>query len=167
MPSEVKKDSILEKRGISNMKMIKDLEPAEVFDNVELTIVAKEPPHFLKDDNFRGLRSVAIGRDSTGEIKVTLWENEAYEIELGNRIRITNGHIDNWMGDKVLSSGQFGYISIILDDTIIPLARGAKPGERPPGNPAIHKLVKDGVLEYNDSCGCHNCETIATTIDLS
>ena len=31
----------------------------------------------------------------------------------------------------------------------------------------IHKLVKDGILEYDDSCPCNNCETIATIIDRS
>ena len=149
------------------MKMIKDLEPNTRFDDVELTIVAKEPPRFLKDDNFHGLRSVAIGRDSTGEIKITLWQNEASEVELGDRIRISNGHVDNWMGDKVLSSGKFGYISIIQDDFLTALARGSKPGEQQISNPIITKLVKDGVLKYDDACPCSNCETIATAIDRS
>ncbi len=152
------------------MKMIKDLEPEAGFDAVELTIVAKEPPRFLKDDSFTGLRSVAIGRDSTGEIKVTLWENEASEVELGDRIRITKGHVDNWMGDKILSSGRFGYISIIVNDEVYPMERGGKPGEKQPDIPTIktiNKLVKDGVLEYDDSCPCNNCETIATIIDRS
>ncbi|KKN14791.1 hypothetical protein LCGC14_0992600 [marine sediment metagenome] len=145
--------------------MIKDLEPNTRFGAIELTIVAKEPPRFLKDDNFNGLRSVAIGRDSTGEIKITLWENEASEVELGDRIRITDGHVDNWMGDKVLSSGRFGYISIIVDDEVYPMERGAKPGEKLPGRAAINMLVQEGILKYDDACPCSNCETIATIID--
>ena len=95
------------------MKMVRDLKANQNVDEIELTVVAKEPPRFLKTDNFHGLRSVAVGRDRTGEIKLTLWESEASEVELGDRIKITNGYCNEFSGDRALSSGKFGRISIV------------------------------------------------------
>lgn len=94
------------------MIFVKDLTVYKHVDEITLTIVAKEPARYVKCAKFTGLRCVAIGRDETGEIKVTLYDQEAYEVELGDRIKITNGYCGSWQGDRVLSTGASGRVSI-------------------------------------------------------
>lgn len=94
------------------MVPIADLEKGRAVARCEGIIVAKEPARFIRDGMFKGLRSVAILRDPTGEVRVTLWEAEASEVELGDRIAIINGWVQEHQGDRVLSAGRFGRISV-------------------------------------------------------
>ena len=99
------------------MKMIRDLHVNTKVDEIELTIVAKEPARFHHEENKKDLRSVAVGRDRSGEIKIVLWGLEATEVELGDRIVIRNGWVYEWLGDRELVSGKFGHISIVQEDS--------------------------------------------------
>ena len=98
----------------TNGKMtVRDLKADSQVPAIEVTVVAKEPARFIRGDDYRGLRSVAVGRDVTGEVRLTLWGLEASEVELGDRIRITNGFCSVWQGDRVLSCGRFGSLQIV------------------------------------------------------
>lgn len=96
--------------------MVRDLKPHSRVDEIKVTIVAKEPARFVQTKNFTGLRAVAVGRDVTGEVKITLWDQEAYEVELGDKILILKGHCGQWLGDRILSTGKFGRLSIINEE---------------------------------------------------
>ena len=93
--------------------MVRDLEANQRVPYCEGTIVAMEPPRFISEENDRGLRSLAVFRDASGEVKISLWGSEASEVELGDRIAVRNGFVTSHQGDRVLSAGKFGTISIL------------------------------------------------------
>ena len=52
-------------------------------------------------------------KDTTGEIKLTLWNDEIDKIKTGSKIKINNGYVNEWQGEKQITAGRFGNIEII------------------------------------------------------
>ena len=44
---------------------------------------------------------------------LTLWNEEIEKVKLGLKIRITNGYVSEWQGEKQISAGRYGKIEII------------------------------------------------------
>lgn len=84
-------------------------------DEITVTIIAKEPARYVRTDKYQGLRASAIGRDDTGEIRISLWGVQAADVELGDVVEITNGLVQEYQGDRVLSTGKFGDLQIVSE----------------------------------------------------
>ena len=52
----------------------------------------------------------AILDDGSGTIKLTLWNDDADRFKEGDGIKITNGYVSEFQGEKQLTSGKFGKI---------------------------------------------------------
>jgi len=52
----------------------------------------------------------AILEDSSGTIKLTLWNDDTARFKEGDRIKIQNGYVGEFQGEKQLTSGKFGSI---------------------------------------------------------
>jgi len=52
-------------------------------------------------------------KDDSGEISLTLWNDEIDKVKVGSKIRISNGYVGEWQGERQLSAGKFGKIEII------------------------------------------------------
>ena len=44
--------------------------------------------------------------DGTGEIKVTLWNEDIDNVKTGDKIQITNGYVNEWQGELQLTTGR-------------------------------------------------------------
>jgi len=55
----------------------------------------------------------AILEDDSGNIKLTLWNDDTKRIKQGDKIEITNGYVNEFQGEKQLTSGKFGQIKKI------------------------------------------------------
>ncbi len=91
---------------------IKDLQPNRPVDVLEAEIIeVEEPREFI---NFRGSGRVANARvkDETGEIKLTLWNEQVDQVAPGKKIRIENGWVKEYRGELQLSTGRFGKMSV-------------------------------------------------------
>ena len=53
----------------------------------------------------------AILADDSGEIMLTLWNEEADKFEKGQEIEIENGYAKHYKGDLQLTTGKFGSIT--------------------------------------------------------
>ena len=51
--------------------------------------------------------------ESGGDIKLTLWGEDAQKINDGTKIKITNGYTNTFKGDVALTKGKFGKLDII------------------------------------------------------
>jgi replication factor A1 len=51
--------------------------------------------------------------DDTGEIVLTLWNEEITKVKLGDRVKITNGYSDPYQGKDFLKVGKFGRLEVI------------------------------------------------------
>jgi replication factor A1 len=54
----------------------------------------------------------AIVADETGSIKLTLWNEQIGQVEMGNRIKIENGYITSFKGEIQLNIGKFGTMTV-------------------------------------------------------
>lgn len=54
----------------------------------------------------------AIVSDETGSIKLTLWNEQIDQVEVGNTLRIENGYVSEWRGELQLNIGKYGTMSI-------------------------------------------------------
>lgn len=57
----------------------------------------------------------AILEDESGAIKLTLWNDEIMKIKEGDKVKITNGFVNEFQGEKQLTAGKFGKIEIVQD----------------------------------------------------
>ena len=92
---------------------IKEIKARQGKIDIELEIVdigeAREFERFGKI----GRVATALAKDDTGNINLTLWNDEIDMVKPGNRIRITNGYCSEFQGEKQLSAGKYGKLEII------------------------------------------------------
>ncbi len=55
----------------------------------------------------------ALIRDDSGTMKLTLWNNDATRFKEGDKIKVSNGYVREFQGEKQLTSGKFGTIEKI------------------------------------------------------
>ncbi len=90
---------------------------------VDLTadIVAKEEPRTFNKFGKEGKVCNATLQDDSGSIKLTLWNDQVDQVNIGDKIKITNGYVSEWQGEKQLSTGKFGTLEVIGNGTQEPL----------------------------------------------
>ena len=50
----------------------------------------------------------AIFQDDSGSIKLTLWNDDVKRFKDGDKIKVVNGYVNEFQGEKQLTSGKFG-----------------------------------------------------------
>lgn len=78
---------------------------------VEITEVgeAKEFTKFGKS----GKVANATGKDDSGVIKLSLWNEQVDMVQPGTKVHIKNGYVNEWQGELQLTTGRFGTIEAI------------------------------------------------------
>ncbi|MDP2908503.1 MAG: SOSS complex subunit B family protein [Nanoarchaeota archaeon] len=51
--------------------------------------------------------------DPTGTIKLTLWNEDIDKIRIGDKLKITDGFVSEFQGEKQLSAGRFGKLEVV------------------------------------------------------
>lgn len=84
-------------------------------DEIELEITEMEDPRdFTSRSGQSGRVCNATGQDDAGDtVRVTLWNEEIDQVEVGSRIRITNGWSKDYKGDIELSAGRYGELEVL------------------------------------------------------
>jgi replication factor A1 len=57
--------------------------------------------------------SNAILKDESGSIKLSLWNEDTEKFKEGDRVRVINGYVSEFQGEKQLTSGKFGNIEAV------------------------------------------------------
>ena len=91
---------------------VNELQPNKPVDSLEAEVVQIDEPREFT--NFRGSGRVASAKikDETGETKLTLWNDQIEQIEVGNKILIENGWVKEYRGELQISTGKFGKITV-------------------------------------------------------
>ena len=84
--------------------------------SVEAEIVAKEEPRTFTKFGKSGQVCSATLRDSSGEIRLTLWNDDIEKVEIGSRIKLENGWCSEFREQKQLSAGKYGKLEIIMQN---------------------------------------------------
>ena len=93
---------------------IKDLRNGMKRVTVEANIVEKgetrEVRSRYKDETYKVADAVVA--DETGSIKLTLWNEQIDQVEVGNKIKIENGYVTSFKGEIQLNVGKFGTMTV-------------------------------------------------------
>ena len=92
---------------------IKDLQPKQGKVEIEVEVIEKEAPREFSKFGSAGKLCNAKVKDKTGEIKLTLWNEQVDQINVGDKIKITNGYVSEYQGEMQLSTGRFGKLEKI------------------------------------------------------
>ncbi|MBS3090885.1 DNA-binding protein [Candidatus Pacearchaeota archaeon] len=55
----------------------------------------------------------AVVGDDSGEISLTLWNDDTDKVKQGNKVKITNGYVSEFNGKLQLTSGKFGKLEVV------------------------------------------------------
>ncbi|MBI2651514.1 hypothetical protein HYX01_03520 [Candidatus Woesearchaeota archaeon] len=63
-----------------------------------------------------GRVATAIAKDNTGDIKLTLWNDDINKVKPGDKAQLTNGYVSEWQGELQLTTGKFGKLEVIEEN---------------------------------------------------
>ncbi len=94
---------------------ITDIRPNKVVEEIVLEVVEKSEPRDIITKYGKEARVCdAVAVDEHGErINLSLWDGEIDRVDVGTRIRITNGWARNFKSRIQISSGLHGRLSIV------------------------------------------------------
>ena len=95
---------------------IKDLQPKQSKVDLEVTVKSISSVREFQKFGKVGRVANATVEDETGTIKLTLWNDDIDNIREGDKIKITNGFVSEFQGEKQLSAGRFGKLEVIKQE---------------------------------------------------
>ena len=99
---------------IGELMKISDLKAGASNVNIEATVTEKQEPREVVTKYGKRLNVANVTlKDETGSILLTVWGNDIDTIEVGDKVRITNGYVSEFRGTPQLSAGKYGKIEVI------------------------------------------------------
>ena len=92
---------------------LSEIAPRQGKISIELTVVSVDQPREFQKFGQKGRVATAVVKDDSGEMKMTLWNEEIDIVKPGMRIKIVNGYCNEFQGEKQLTAGRFGKLEII------------------------------------------------------
>ncbi|MDE1761647.1 MAG: DNA-binding protein [Candidatus Micrarchaeota archaeon] len=81
---------------------------------IEATVASKQEPREVVTKYGKRLNVANITlKDDSGSIAMSLWGNDAMNINEGDVIKVTNGYVSEFRGSPQLSAGKFGKIEVV------------------------------------------------------
>ncbi|MBI4144961.1 hypothetical protein HY493_02040 [Candidatus Woesearchaeota archaeon] len=107
---------------------IKELKPKLGKVDIVADLISKDEPRTFDKFGKSGKVGNAQIRDATGECKLTLWNEQCDQVNVGDKIHISNGYADEYKGTLQVSTGKFGTLEVVGKASTAPLMP-AKPDE--------------------------------------
>ncbi|MBI2652150.1 hypothetical protein HYX00_01680 [Candidatus Woesearchaeota archaeon] len=92
---------------------IKDLKPKQGNVDIIIDVVDLGIPREFQKFGKPGKVATAIAKDETGDIKLTLWNEDIERINAGDKVHLTNGYVNEWQGEMQLTTGRMGKLEVI------------------------------------------------------
>ena len=128
---------------------VKDLQPRQGKVDIVLDIVDVAEPREFEKFGKAGRVANAVAKDETGDIKLTLWNDDIDKVKPGDKVKITNGYVSEWQGEKQLGTGKFGTLEIIGDSREAKKEMTSMPDEEE--DKQIYQESKKKLEEIEDS----------------
>lgn len=81
--------------------------------DVEAVIIDITPVREIKKYGKTLRVATATLQDDSGEIKLSLWNQDTEKVSNGDKIKIVNGYASEFKGEKQLTTGKFGKMEIL------------------------------------------------------
>ncbi len=95
------------------MDTIASLQPKQGKVEVEAEVVELGSIREFSKFGKSGRVANATLKDDSGKIKLTLWNDEIDRVKVGLRVRVSNGYVNEWQGEKQLTAGRFGKLEVV------------------------------------------------------
>jgi replication factor A1 len=92
---------------------IKDVKANQGNIDIVAVVLSKEEPREFEKFGKTGKVCNAILKDDSGEIKLTLWNDDIDSVNEGDKIHLQNGWCSEYRDERQLSAGKFGKIEIV------------------------------------------------------
>ena len=92
---------------------VKDLKPKQGNVDIIVDVVDVGDPREFQKFGKPGKVATAIAKDETGDIKLTLWNEDIEKVNAGDKVHLTNGYVNEWQGEMQLTTGRLGKIEIV------------------------------------------------------
>ena len=122
---------------------IKDLQPRQ--GKVDIVVDVLEVGDIREFDKFgkQGRVASAKARDESGEITLSLWNEQIDQIKPGMKVKITNGYVNEFQGNMQLTTGKFGKLEVVGESAIAPEEKPSKEPEEPAENPSSEETEEE------------------------
>ena len=127
---------------------IKDLKIREGKVDIIVEVMEKSEPREFQKFGKPGRVCNSKVKDDTGEVTLTLWNDDIDNIKIGDKIHVKNGYVGEWQGEPQLSAGRFGEIEVVggseatTDET-----EEATAGSKPDSDDSKKILTEDEKVE--------------------
>ncbi len=81
--------------------------------DVEVKVKSKNEPRTMQKYGKELKVGNAVVEDDSGEVALTLWNEDVDKVNVGDTIKITNGYVSEFNGKKQLTSGKFGKLEVV------------------------------------------------------
>ncbi|MEK6928717.1 MAG: OB-fold nucleic acid binding domain-containing protein [Nanoarchaeota archaeon] len=81
--------------------------------DIEAIVKSKSEPRVINKYGKELRVANAVISDESGEIKLTLWNDDIGKVNVGDTIKITNGYVSEFNGEKQLTNGKFGKLEVV------------------------------------------------------
>ncbi|HLC56397.1 MAG TPA: SOSS complex subunit B family protein [Candidatus Nanoarchaeia archaeon] len=92
---------------------IKELKPRQGKVDIEAEVISIEEVREFNKFGKVGRVCNATIKDDSGTIKLTLWNDDIDKVKVGSKIKITNGYVNEFQGEKQLTAGKLGKLEVL------------------------------------------------------
>lgn len=97
---------------------ISDLKAGASNVEIEAVVAEKDEPREVITKYGKRLNVAnAVLKDDTGSIAISLWGNDINNIDIGDKVKVTNGYVGEFRGAPQLSTGKYGKIEVVEKGT--------------------------------------------------
>ena len=111
--SEISRQKMRNKIQIKPRTRVGDLVANSPVGRLEMLILRRYPRRTVMSKGWKGSVAAACGRDETGLIGVVLWGNQVDQVRTGDIISIEGGWCRYSHGQKVVSTGRTGRLTVL------------------------------------------------------
>jgi len=81
--------------------------------DVEVSVKDKKEPRVMEKYGKELKICSATVSDDSGDITLTLWNADVDKVNVGDKVKITNGYVSEFNGQKQLTSGKYGKLEVV------------------------------------------------------
>ena len=95
---------------------IADLRPGQGRVNIEVEVVSVGEVRTFQKYGRSGRVATAVVKDESGdEINLSLWNEDIDMVSPGSKLKIENGYVSEFQGEKQLTAGKYGKLVVLTD----------------------------------------------------
>ncbi|MBR9676869.1 hypothetical protein GOV04_01910 [Candidatus Woesearchaeota archaeon] len=92
---------------------ISEINAGQTITEVTVNIVDVAEPREFQKFGKQGRVATATVKDSSGQCKLTLWNEQIDQVKAGDTVKITNGYAREWQSEVQITTGKNGTLEVV------------------------------------------------------